>query len=152
MKNYWNPHEDGITHINVYSKGATDLGRWLTNFAFSPFTHPVHGSFDSLEGYWYWLTSGMQYDKLRKLHGYQAKSQGKIYPRIENHNFIPQFKSGIRAKLIANPDRLCQIIDNPLPLAHYYVYGDCVKHAGYEWITDYYTEIRQACIHRNFRP
>lgn len=31
-----NPLEDGITHINVYSKGATELGRLLTNFAHTP--------------------------------------------------------------------------------------------------------------------
>lgn len=148
----WKPWEDGQTHINVYSKGATDLGRWLSNFAYSPITHPVYGSFDSLEGFWYWLNSGLQYDKLRKLHGYQAKSKGKIYPRIEIPDFIQQFKSGIRAKLVANPDRLRQIIDNRLPLTHYYVYGDKAVDAGYEWITEYYTEIRQACITKNYRP
>ena len=25
--------EDGYNHINVYSKGKTELGRWLSNFA-----------------------------------------------------------------------------------------------------------------------
>lgn len=94
----------------------------------------------------------MQYDSLRKLHGYLAKAQGKKYAIIEHPNFVPVFKSGIRAKLIANPDRLRQIIDNPLPLTHYYVYGDKVKLAGYEWITDYFDEIRRACIAKNYRP
>lgn len=28
-----NPEEDGITHINIYSKGSTELGRLLSNFA-----------------------------------------------------------------------------------------------------------------------
>jgi len=32
-----NPEEDGITHINIYSKGKTDLGRMLSNFAKLPF-------------------------------------------------------------------------------------------------------------------
>lgn len=31
-----NPEEDGITHINIYSKGKTDLGRMLSNFAKFP--------------------------------------------------------------------------------------------------------------------
>lgn len=29
---------DGIDHINIYSKGKTELGCLLSNFAFSPFT------------------------------------------------------------------------------------------------------------------
>lgn len=28
-----NPDEDGRTHINIYSKGGTELGRLLSNFA-----------------------------------------------------------------------------------------------------------------------
>jgi hypothetical protein len=151
-KSIWKPWEDGQTHINVYSKGKTDLGQWLSNFAYSPFKHPKYGSFDSIEGFWYWLSTGMQYDKLRTLHGYLAKAQGKKYAIIEHPNFEQCIKTAIRAKLIANPDRLRQIIDNPLPLTHYYVYGDKAMHAGYEWITDYYQEIRRACIAKNYRP
>jgi hypothetical protein len=43
--------DDGITHINIYSKGKTELGRWLSNFTY----HPIEtedGKFDSVEGYW----------------------------------------------------------------------------------------------------
>ena len=48
------PQNDGITHINVYSKGKTTLGRWLTNFAHTPID-TIDGHFESIEGYWYWL-------------------------------------------------------------------------------------------------
>jgi hypothetical protein len=50
----WIPEEDGVTHINIYSKGKTELGRWLTNFSYSPFNHPEYGKFLSMEGFWYW--------------------------------------------------------------------------------------------------
>lgn len=31
------PEMDGIDHINVYSKGKTELGKLLSNFARTPF-------------------------------------------------------------------------------------------------------------------
>jgi hypothetical protein len=50
------PSEDGVTHINVYSRGNTELGRLLSNFAHTPFSHPEFGEFASVEGFWYWLS------------------------------------------------------------------------------------------------
>ena len=44
---------DGMTHINVYSKGKTEIGRWLSNFAYSPIDLGNEGYFSSIEGYWY---------------------------------------------------------------------------------------------------
>jgi len=49
---------DGVTHINIYSKGKTKLGRLLTNFAHTPFTHAEYGQFASVEGFWYWIRDG----------------------------------------------------------------------------------------------
>ena len=42
------PKLDGIEHINIYSKGKTELGRLLTNFAQTPFIHPEYGRFESV--------------------------------------------------------------------------------------------------------
>lgn len=148
----WNPEEDGLTHINIYSKGATPLGRWLTNFAESPFTHPVHGQFKSIEGFWYWLKTGKKHDTLRTLHGWQAKEQGKKYPSEECENFEQIIKTAIRAKLIANPQMLGALIQSSLPLAHYYVYGGKPVHAGYEWIVLYIEDIRRACHEKDYHP
>ncbi len=67
--------EDGITHINIYSKGKTELGRLMSNFALSPFSVPQHGEFKSIEGYWYWLSTGDE--SLRDLYGYEAKKAGR---------------------------------------------------------------------------
>ena len=47
--------DDGVTHINVYSKGTTALGRALSNFAHIPFMVVPNGRFESIEAYWYWL-------------------------------------------------------------------------------------------------
>ena len=51
---YPHPMNDGVDHINVYSKGATELGRFLTNMNNIP-VNTKHGRFQSVEGYWHWL-------------------------------------------------------------------------------------------------
>ncbi len=154
MTNYiWNPEEDGITHINVYSRAQTDLGRWLTNFATSPFTHPEHGSFVSMEGFWYWASTGMKVDAFRTLNGWDAKQLGKKTSKVEMdpEEFQNMVKSAIRCKLLAHPEMLNKLIDSSLPLGHYYVYGGKAVHAGYEWITDFYEDIRTTCKLNNWR-
>lgn len=47
-------NKDGIDHINIYSKGRTALGRFLSNFAQAEI-ETEDGEFASIEGYWYWL-------------------------------------------------------------------------------------------------
>lgn len=67
--------DDGITHINVYSKGKTELGRLLSNFSHTPF----YGNdilFNSVEGWWQWFTTGKEYDYLKYLYGFKAKKRG----------------------------------------------------------------------------
>lgn len=150
----WSPEDDGVTHINVYSKGKTELGRWLTNFATSPFEHPVHGSFVSMEGFWYWLRTGMKVDAFRTLNGWDAKKLGKVTTKVEMDQWAFQnnVKFAIRCKLLAHPKMLNKLLDTTLPLGHYYVYGGKAVHAGYEWITEFYEEVRSACHLNNWRP
>lgn len=154
MAYMWKPEEDGITHINIYSKGATDLGRWLTNFAHVPFTHPTYGEFNSIEALWYYASTGFQHEELRSLSGFKAKEEGKKYSKvdIDPSEFASIIKMGIRAKLIGNPKMLGALIDTHLPLAHYYVYGGKPVHAGYEWIILYIEDIRDSCHKRGYHP
>lgn len=150
----WIVEEDGVTHINVYSKALTALGRWLTNFSLSPFHHPVHGYFASVEAAWYYGSTGFQHESLRTLHGFQAKQEGRKYEKVDiDPTAFAQFiKTCIRAKLIAHPEMLTLLIDSELPLVHYYVYGGKVVPAGYDWIMLYLEDIRSACKQKNYRP
>ena len=45
-----NPQNDGVDHINIYSKGLTELGRFLSNFEHILIT-TEDGDFNSIEGY-----------------------------------------------------------------------------------------------------
>ena len=131
------PKQDGITHINVYSKGNTVLGRLLSNFAHTP-VKTEDGKFESIEGYWYWL--GTRDDRLRKLYGYKAKQLGRELSdkvdKIDGKEFRRKIRKAVRRK-ITKTDKIIDFIKKTkkLPLMHYYVYsGKAVEPKGNEWL------------------
>lgn len=119
-----NPNEDGDKHLNIYSRGKTHLGRWLSNFTHSPFTHPEYGKFESMEGFWYWASTGMNHHNLKSVWGFKAKQVGREYPKVKNDKFRGMIKSALRCKLTQHPDELERFLGNKLPLEHYYYYGN----------------------------
>lgn len=141
----YNPKKDGVDHINVYSKGNTLLGRFLSNFTEQPFNHPEDGKFNSVEGYWYWLSS--KDDKLRKLSGYEAKKYGREIGAkdwLEDEEFKRKIKLAIKTKINSNETMKKLLKNSDLPLTHYYVYGDKVVDVKEgKWITDYIENLRE---------
>lgn len=114
-------NQDGITHINAYSRGRTELGVMLSNFEHSPFIHDQDGPFDSVEGYWYWLITGDE--SLRFTHGAEAKKLGqkltehkKVYP----DDFKERIIVALRCKFEENEKIKALLIDSTLPIIHYY--------------------------------
>lgn len=137
------PEKDGVNHINVYSKGRTALGRFLSNFANSPI-ETEDGHFSSIEGYWYWL--GTHDDHLRSLYGYRAKAYGrKLHSkhRLDKSLFEDKIKKAITIK-ITNNDKFKELFANSsLKFEHYYVFGGKVIDAGYKWILEHLTKLRE---------
>ncbi|HRK00820.1 MAG TPA: hypothetical protein PL089_14515 [Ignavibacteria bacterium] len=118
--NDFEPANDGVDHINVYSRGKTKLGKLMSNFAHTPFTY--HGkTYQSIEGALYYYRT--EDDRLIAMHGSQAKKLGSSLKekQIETPAMI---KSWIYAKLFANPEIIDLLLQNNLPYAHYYImYG-----------------------------
>lgn len=140
----FDPAMDGVDHINVYSRGRTELGRVLTNFAHTPFTVPEHGTFASVEGYWYWLQcpDGAARERLRPLHGFRAKQVGRElripdYARVHDLEFRRRVARAIREKIRQTPGLAAMLAASTLPFAHYYVYGEkVVVPANNQWILE----------------
>lgn len=140
-----NPAEDGVTHINIYSKGATELGRLLTNFAYTPFNHDIFGQFASVEGFWYFVKTGFKHDHLRDLHGVAAKKEGKQLEAAHFPYFQQAILSAIRCKM-RQPKLLQLLAESTLPFEHYY-YGTpdnakVIELPQYQWIVDEFERIR----------
>lgn len=136
------PTLDGVTHINVYSKGKTKLGKFLSNFTHTPI-ETEDGHFESVEGYWHWL--GLRDDKLRTLYGWEAKKYAsnsvKTF-KLTEEEFKNKIRKAITIKLETNPDKLSELRNTVLPLAHYYVFNGFAKDAGYKWILEHINSFR----------
>lgn len=140
---------DGASHINVYSKGRTELGRALSNFADLGVV-TVDGEFASVEGYWYWLAvrpDTPRRDELRFATGWQAKSLGREL-RGQDWTSAPDFKlrivAAMVAKLILHPSLRDQLAQSTLPFAHYYVYGGKrVTPYDDQWVIDTWEYLRR---------
>lgn len=151
----FDPSDDGVTHINVWSKGRTELGRLLSNFAHTPFKHPEYGYFASVEAFWYWLSLGQTNNELRGLYGYQSKQAGKLIreevlkhsklPRVED--FEAKIKKAILCKIEQNEGLAELLRVSELPLSHYYVWGTPENFKQtypeeYAWIHEYISDVR----------
>jgi hypothetical protein len=119
--------QDGTTHINIYSKGKTELGRFLTNFAYA-----------SVEGYWYWLSN--RHEEMRIVFGWNAKKTGRLHTKtiqLTEQEFQRKIREACWIKIHSNQDMLNSFKNSTLPFTHYYVFSNgSVKDAGYKWITD----------------
>jgi hypothetical protein len=143
---------DGKLFINVYSQARTQLGRDLSNFAHTPFTHKKYGEFNSVEGAYYYFYTGRRFEKLRKLSGAWAKSEGlSLIPnewRNQNAEIDDEFKKIIReciqCKLRENKNILWVLISTDLPLEHFYVKGErIINKTKHKWILDEIDRIRK---------
>jgi len=143
--------EDGVTHINIYSKAKTNLGKFLSNFAYTPIEIPNHGNFKSIEGYWYWLIT--RDNRLKELHGYKAKQLGReltVFDLFSTKRFLEEnseefkncIKEAITIKLDTFPGFKKELQVSTLPFCHYYEYSGKRVDAGYEWIVEFIEEIR----------
>lgn len=129
------PTQDGITHINVYSKAQTQLGQELSHFSYSPFAHPVYGDFYSLEAFWHWLATGRCHDHLRWLSGAVAKMTGSAIPRVHLENFEYEFAVGFNYRIDQYPALRDMLVKSTLPFTHYYVMnGNVVVPTKHQWI------------------
>lgn len=157
----YSPEDDGVTHINVYSRAKTELGQLLSNFAHTPFIHPKDGYFASVEAYWYWLSlsdgvNDTENVSLRNLYGYRAKEIGRILRKKAEEcgcerkveDFEARIKKAILCKIEQNDDVKKLLKECTLPLTHYYVWG---KDGGeqkisypsdYAWIHEYISLVR----------
>lgn len=141
-----NPFMDGVDHINVYSKGLTELGRFLSNFTRCSI-ETEDGKFNSIEGYWYWLgTDNPDRERLRTAYGFGAKQIGREL-RAKDWQYTDEFKikilKAIKIKIESNPKMKELLLNNTLPLTHYYVYGDKVFNVpAAQWILDGIEEIK----------
>jgi hypothetical protein len=158
------PESDGITHINVYSKGKTKLGKMLSNMYVSPTEIEFDGEilkFNTLEGFWYFLVlyrgTKIKFYDLCSLSGFEAKKLGNDY--IEENNidyenivnkksFKTTISEALKSKIRQNKELLSLLTLSELPFAHYYYYGSekspkLIDKPEHFWMLEVFNEVRK---------
>lgn len=137
------PTQDGVDHINVYSGGNTLLGKRLSNMHAISFIHPEHGEFGCLEGFWWFLATGMKDISYRTMYGLEARVKGKKEEKVHLDDFAQRFIEAIYLRLKQNPGLLAEVKANKLPYKHYYNYGGKILDhtARHQWQLDVYEQV-----------
>jgi hypothetical protein len=135
---------DGIDHINIFSRGETELGRLLSNFTTPSdleWIETDHGRFKTIEGYWFWL--GTEDETLRTMSGTEAKAYSKrTKKKIHRPKFQEHIKQAILNKILGSRKLKKMLTESTLDFDHYYVFKGVVKDVGYGWLVDWITEVR----------
>lgn len=152
MMQKYKPEDDGITHINIYSRGKTRLGRMLSNFSKSKFTHPKYGEFNSIEGFWYYIKfiniNEDRKEGLRYLYGYAAKQLGRQLEKDlvpdKNTDFIKLVKEAITLKIMQDNEIKELLSNTSLPLTHYYLAstGYPIIPKNVDWVVEHIESVR----------
>lgn len=158
------PFEDGITHINIYTKGKTELGKMLSNLYTSKVIIEFEDEkleFKTIEGFWYFLiiyygTKEKDY-KFMEYNGFKAKEEGRKKIKENNINsreistkecFKNKITKAIKEKVKQNKNILTELTYSELKFKHYYFYGEernakVIEKNEYNWIIEIYDEIRE---------
>ena len=147
-----NPKQDGISHVNIYSQGKTELGRMLSNF----YHYQVitkDGNFTSVEGYWYWLgiEDCTEKEVLRNLYGYNAKKTGNDLKGRFKERFDKDFERKIINAIWYKVKRNLNLFTpdvSALPFEHYYNFGGKIVDvkSKYLWMIDSIDKMRHYVI------
>lgn len=162
-------NDDGVTHINIYSGGQTELGRFLSNFTqWSQVTN--HGIFNSLEGYYHYLKlmravqesdiSGLlradlicEIDRLKSMFGKQAQDYGRrLRQRLMNERiwindhpnefFYECFRNAVITKIESSHFKT-EFYETTLPFTHYYlINGAVIYKPHFSWLEELVNKIR----------
>lgn len=143
----YDPAEDGVSHVNVFTRGRAKLGRDLSNFQECNIEHPYYGRFRTLEGLWHFLKTGCSENLFRVLNGHDARKRGKELPTVHYTLFTKMFKLGMLEKLAKNTHLQRELIANTLPLVHYYNFGGgIVVPERHEWQIEFWQNLRETLL------
>lgn len=161
----YKPLEDGITHVNVYSKSRCLLGRLLSNFAHTPIESGGI-KFESIESWWYYtkmvninsnslfpIFTDEQMESVSKSIGKEAKKIFRDLYKEDSVTYNPtkdEVKEAYILKAESNENVKKLLLENNLPFSHYYMMFDKKVNADdYLWTAELWNEVKEELIKKN---
>ena len=138
---------DGQDHINIWEKGQTKLGQFLSHGSHSPFHHPVLGMFNNVESFWHYIRSQERDDRIRTMNNIGAKKFSTQLHTVKVPNFYAIIMDTNYIKLKEYPEMLTLFKENELPLEMYFIYKDKgvrIRPSFAVWVLEGFKEIKKA--------
>lgn len=147
-----NPLDDGITHVNIYTKGKTNLGKMLSNFHQCDII--IDGiKYRTVEHYWQWakaiyvndLATATSILKMRsaasvKKAGSDLNTKhGILSIYVKSEVFRELIRKAITLKVHSNASLKKLLTYNIRPFTHYYVYNNTAieQDTHYGWMLNH---------------
>lgn len=141
--------KDGVDHINVSRRGASQLGKALNLDYVRNWEHKVLGPFRSLNSLWFFLRAKNRSDKIRAIVGTGLRTFvdsecggfGEHLP-----NFRAMILDSMYLRILDCPEIKAQMIKSVLPFDSYRENesGIRIRYDSTRWIIDGYEIIRKA--------
>lgn len=144
--------KDGEDHINIWHHGSTIVGAAMSHYSPLGINHPQYAHFACVDGFWQWVVSRENDDRLRVLTGNPLRSLAKKM----THRRIPNLRMVIMAacwlKVQQHNDLAKAIKTSTLPFDCYYheAKNKQLRIRPYyaNWYTFGFEEIRKALKER----
>ncbi|MCK9234785.1 MAG: hypothetical protein M0R77_00560 [Gammaproteobacteria bacterium] len=115
--------DDGEDHINIHPIYAeTELGKMLSMHDYTPFTHPVLGTFSTLIGYWFYIkTKGMSDDFRLGRDGKAFRKKAGEMQQFRLENFQEYILDGYYEMISQNENVKELFLASTLPFTQYWI-------------------------------
>lgn len=135
--------EDGVSHIRIHIDAYTELGRRLSEFYPRSFTVEGYAEFSHLLGYSLYLRTGCKHSRFRHLSPKDCLKYIRCIRGVWAADFEIEYRKGLQASLLADPELITMLKDSTLPLLIYNEKpGDVI---GYKAIAGrFYEEYRKS--------
>ena len=139
-----NPKLDGVEHINIWAKGATWLGKFLSHRTLCELNLP-EGRFLCVSAYWYHLTC-KEDSRLNRVHDWETELLATQLSPLPRKQQLPaaelqaKIKKALDAKIKWSDYWQEEFTESELPFLHYYLdaEGNVVDESRkYRWLLNH---------------
>lgn len=139
--------EDGVDHINISNQAKTDLGQSLSQDVFIEFEHPVFGKFNTVTGFWYYISSSDRNNECRALNSNKLRRMFNDVKLPSIKNFRAIILEAYWLKIKQHEAIQHELLKTELPLDCHFIKTDGTTRTrpkNYRWLLQGLNDMRNA--------
>ena len=139
--------EDGVTHINIWDHGKTEIGKLLSHSSELSFKHDVFFNFRTMDCFWHYIRSQERDDHIRDMSPRALKEFSKKLTPVRVVNFRAIIMDANYQKVMQYPVLVSAMMESTVPFECYYTHLNSdvrIRPPFASWIMRGFEEIRKA--------